>query len=252
MAASTYYAPSRTADIELGEGCSSLQYTRQFEAQMSMASWVARAVGRPQEAPLRREDLVALARVLRRRRAVCGSPVFDEGVAPKSVCIIESGSVELLVGPSGSRNTVGLLRAGDVEGDIQILLSQVFPYSARAVNEVTCLILNAEDFMNLLRENQALAMRWITSISGRVARSQSRVITLLGQSVEQQISRLLLDQAEDGRVELPQVTMASMLGVTRSSLNRSLRRLEERKMIRRGYKEIEILDHEGVERRAVL
>lgn len=217
-----------------------------------MASWVARAVGWPQEAPLRREDLLVLARLLQRRRVRAGSAIFDEGVAPRSVCIIESGSVELVVGPSGSRNVVGLLRPGDVDGDAQILLSQVFAYSARAADEVTCLILNAEDFRKLLRENQALAFRWITSISARLARSQSRVITLLGKSVEQQISRLLLDEAEDGRVELPQVTMAAMIGVTRSSLNRSLRKLEERKMIRRGYKEIEILDHEGIERRAVL
>ena len=47
----------------------------------------------------------------------------------------------------------------------------------------------------------------------RLAASQTRVLALLGGSLAAQAARLLAEEAADGRVELPQRTLAAMLGV---------------------------------------
>ena len=58
--------------------------------------------------------------------------------------------MELSVASGRNRVVVGVLRPGDVEGDIPLLLGLALPYGARAVDAVTCLHLTPSDFEGLL------------------------------------------------------------------------------------------------------
>jgi CRP/FNR family transcriptional regulator, cAMP and macrophage regulator len=70
---------------------------------------------------------------------------------------------------------------------------------------------------------------------------------LLGRSLIEQTARLLLDEQHNGRVPLPQRTLAAMLGVQRPSLNKVLKDLETKGLIALGYGRIEITDLSGLE-----
>jgi CRP-like cAMP-binding protein len=124
------------------------------------------------------------------------------------------------------------------------------PYTGRAVSEVTCLFLAPEDFEELLATRPAIARRWLSSVAQRLAASQGRVLALPGGSLAAQAAGLLAEEAVDGRVELPQRTLAAMLGVARPSLNKVLKDLERDGLIRIGYAAIEVLDHARLTRRA--
>jgi len=137
---------------------------------------------------------------------------------------------------------VQLLRPGDVDGDIQLLLEMPLPYTARALSETTCLFLSREDFEQLLATRPGIARRWLSSAAQRLAASQGRILALLGGSLAAQAARLLAEEAVDGRVELPQRTLAAMLGVARPSLNKVLKDLERDGLIRIGYSTIEVPD----------
>ena len=65
---------------------------------------------------------------------------------------------------------------------------------------------------------------------------------LARRSLTAQVARLLAGKAADGRVMLPQRTLAAMLGVQRPSLNKVLKELERDGLIRIGYAAIDILD----------
>jgi CRP-like cAMP-binding protein len=65
---------------------------------------------------------------------------------------------------------------------------------------------------------------------------------MLGGSLTAQAARLLAVEAEDGRVPLPQRTLAAMLGVQRPSLNKVLKDLERDGLISISYSAIDILD----------
>ena len=75
----------------------------------------------------------------------------------------------------------------------------------------------------------------------RRAAGQARILALLGGSLTAQAATLLADEAVDGRVELPQRTLAAMLGVARPSLNKVLKDLERDGLIRISYGTIEVL-----------
>ncbi len=141
---------------------------------------------------------------------------------------------------------VQLLRPGDVDGDIQLLLEMPVPYTGRALSEVTCLFLAQQDFEELLGTRLGIARRWLSSVAQRLAASQARILALLGGSLAAQAASLLAEEAVNGRVELPQRTLAAMLGVQRPSLNKVLKDLERDGLIRISYATIEVLDRTGL------
>lgn len=151
--------------------------------------------------------------------------------------------------PADAGVVVQLLRPGDVDGDIQWLLRIDLPYTGRALSAVTCLFMARDEFERLLASRPPVARRWLSSVAQRLAHSQARVLALLGGSLTAQAARLLIEEAVDGRVPLPQRTLAAMLGVQRPSLNKVLKELERDGLIRISYAAIEILDPARLARR---
>jgi CRP-like cAMP-binding protein len=212
------------------------------DARIRQAAWVARCVGRGEAAPLRPEDVTALAGLLQVREFAPGQVVFKAGEAAAGVWIVRERRVELSVGSGSRRAVVAMLRPGDVDGDIPLLLAMPMPYTGRALSDARCLYLGSGDFEQLLATRPPVARRWLSSVAQRLAASQARVLGLLGGSLTAQAARLLAEEAENGRIPLPQRTLAAMLGVQRPSLNKVLKELERDGLISINYSAIDILD----------
>jgi CRP/FNR family transcriptional regulator, cAMP and macrophage regulator len=211
------------------------------DARIRQAAWVARCVGRGEAAPLRPEDVTALAGLLQVREFAPGQVVFKAGEAAAGVWIVRERRVELSVGSGSRRAVVAMLRPGDVDGDIPLLLAMPMPYTGRALSDARCLYLGSGDFEQLLATRPPVARRWLSSVAQRLAASQARVLGLLGGSLTAQAARLLAEEAENGRIPLPQRTLAAMLGVQRPSLNKVLKELERDGLISINYSAIDIL-----------
>ncbi len=206
------------------------------------AAWVARCVGRAEAAPLRDEDVVALAGYLEQRESARGSVLFKQGEAQAGVWVLRSGTVELTVANGRRPLVVQVLHPGDVDGDIALLLGRPPPYGAHALDDVVCLFVAAESFERLLVEHPPVARRWLSSIASRLARSHMRIVELLGRPLTTQVAALLLDEAVGGEVRFPQRTLAAMLGVHRQALNRALKALEHDGAVELGYGVISLRD----------
>jgi hypothetical protein len=138
--------------------------------------------------------------------------VFHGGQPADDVWIVQQGRVELSVGSRRRRTVVHVLRPGDVDGDIPLLLDMPLPYRARVLDDATLLSLTPTDFEHLLATGLPIARRWLPSVAQRLAASQMRLLSLFGHTLTEQVTRLLLDEAIDGQVPLPQRTLAAMLG----------------------------------------
>jgi CRP-like cAMP-binding protein len=214
------------------------------------AAWVARCVGRGEAAPLTPDALTALAATLHQDRLQRGAVVFHGGQPASGVWILQRGRVELSVGSGRRRTVVHVLRPGDVDGDIQQLLDMPLPYTARVLDDATVLSLTAADFEHLLATSPPITRRWLSSVAQRLAASQMRLLGLLGRTLTEQVAGLLLDEAIDGEVSLPQRTLAAMLGAQRPSLNKILKELEREGLIGVRYAAIDILNPDGLTKRA--
>jgi CRP-like cAMP-binding protein len=220
------------------------------EMAIRQAAWVARCVGRGEAAPLTPDALTALAATLHQDRLQRGAVIFHRGQPASGVWILQRGRVELSVGAGRRRTVVHVLRPGDVDGDIQQLLDMPLPYTARVLDDATVLSLTAADFEHLLATSPPITRRWLSSVAQRLAASQMRLLGLLGRTLTEQVAGLLLDEAIDGEVSLPQRTLAAMLGAQRPSLNKILKELEREGLIGVRYAAIDILNPDGLTKRA--
>ncbi|QUR69918.1 Crp/Fnr family transcriptional regulator [Mycobacterium spongiae] len=220
------------------------------EAQMRHAAWIARCVGRGASAPLHSDDLSALAGTLRAVEFVPGTVVFSADHDANGVWVVRQGLIELAVGSGRRRAVVDVLRPGDVDGDIPLLLNMPLAYTARALTDSTCLFLDRNAFEQLLATHPAISRRWLSSVAQRVSAGQARLIGLLGRPLPAQVAQLLLDEATEMRVELAQRTLAAMLGAQRPSINKILKEFERDRLVSVGYAVIEITDPDGLRARA--
>lgn len=214
----------------------------ELDGLIRRAAWAARCVGRGPTAPLDADDLPTLGDLLQPRPVLKGNVLFRAGQRASGVWLVQTGRFELLLSSRQRRAVVGTLRAGDVDGDIPLLVDQPVPYAARAVADGSCLYLSRANFETLLAEHPVIARRWMSSVAHRLADGQRRVVGLLGPALVPQAARLLLDEAVDATIQLPQRTLAAMLGVQRPSLNKVLKELERDGLIAVRYATIEILD----------
>jgi CRP-like cAMP-binding protein len=203
---------------------------------------MARCIGRGAQAPLRPEELRALAADLQARSLARGERVFAAGESSPGVVVVRSGALELAVRQGRRPVVVEVLRAGDVDGDLPLLLGMPVPYSARATAPTDVLFLPGERFVGVLHRHPAIAMSWLLSVAARLAASQQRLMDLLGLPLPAQLAKLLLAEEHDGVVALPQETLAAMLGVRRPALNRLLSDWAGRSWVRVGYGRVEVVD----------
>ncbi|MBS4728654.1 Crp/Fnr family transcriptional regulator [Mycobacterium sp. SM1] len=218
-------------------------------AKMRHAAWVARYLGRGATVPLHPQDLSALAESLQVRTFSAGEVVFSAAHVASGVWIVRAGQIELTAGSGRRRAVIDVLRAGDVVGDIPLLLDLPVPYTARALSDTLCLFLDRNAFERLLAAHPAISRRWLSSVAQRVLAGRVR-LSLLGRPLPTQLAQLLLDLAIDGQVELTQHTLAAMLGVRRPSINKILKEFEHDHLIRIGYAVIKIIDADGLRARA--
>lgn len=207
------------------------------------ALWVSRCVGHAETSPLHLDDVEDLARYLKVRSLAAGEPLHHGGAEPTAVCIVRDGCLELVVSGASGRVVIQTLRPGSIDGDIQLLLGMPMPYETRAITATTVLLLERAPFEELLATHPHLSRRWLTSVAQRLARSHSRLTSLLGEPLDVQVAQLLLEESVDGVVALPQATVAALLGVRRPSVNRVLRGFAKSGLVELSYGKVRVLDH---------
>ncbi|MGI8616086.1 MAG: Crp/Fnr family transcriptional regulator [Actinomycetota bacterium] len=220
------------------------------DAMVREAAWLARCVGRGEWAPLFEEDLTQLGQRLEHRRFPPGALVFAQGKSSDAVWIFRKGRVELSRRDGQNRLIVQVVHPGDVDGDIGLILQMPLPYSAHAIDDVDALRLSAEDFDWLIGTRPALARRWLSSVAARLMNAERRILQLAGRDLKTQLANLLLDEERGDSVELPQESLASLLGVRRPSLNKVLKDFERAGMVRLSYGCVDLVDRAGLVRTA--
>jgi CRP-like cAMP-binding protein len=210
------------------------------------AAWIARCLGRGELAPLGSDDIDALARELGETRYAGGTTVFRMGDLPGRVYIVRRGAVELTRELSGRRVTLQLLHPGDVFGDIPLIARMPLPFDARTLEDSVVLSIDSVTLWRILEQRPRLAHRWMVSIALRMAEVQARLVDLLAGGLQAQLASLLVREAEQGRVRLSQQVLAALVGGRRTSVNRILKGLEARQLIKLRYRQVEIVDPAGL------
>lgn len=216
------------------------------EKQAQHALWLAHWAVGSGFADSRSEDVEELAALSREDHYPAGMALFRMGQAPTRVHIIRSGAVGLSRLLGDRRVLLQILRPGDAVGDVPLFLRMTEPFDAIALEDTRTLSIDSLTLDRLLEERPGLARPWLLSVSARMDSLQARLMELLVGGLEARIASVLVRQAEHGVVRLSQSMLAEFVGGRRTSVNRVLKRLQARKLLRVRYGQVEILDEAGL------
>lgn len=184
-------------------------------------------------AALAAADREALAACVSRRRLRRGDVIFQKDDPGQSVFIIERGSIRIYVpSPQGTDLTLAVLGPGDFFGDLSLLDGHPRSASAAALADVSVLVLERADFIDLLRSRPDAAMAVLGVVARRLRETDETASGLAFLDVSGRLAKKLLELAGTHGVERPdgvfldisltQEELANMIGVTRESVNRNL------------------------------
>jgi CRP-like cAMP-binding protein len=154
--------------------------------------------------------------------------IFDQGDPASAVLYVREGAVRLsVVSAAGKEAVVGMMGPGDFFGEGCLAGQTLRMGSATAVVPTRVLIVEKKTMVRVLREEHALADRFMAYVLARNIRIEEDLIDQLFNSSEKRLARALLLLARYGmegpprrlRVKVSQEILAEMVGTTRSRVN---------------------------------
>ena len=182
-----------------------------------------------------------------------GEIIFHLMERASSVGVILEGRVEAQKSfPNGSQVNVSVRGPGETIGPAAAFSSsQKYPCDLVALEPVRVMLFRKEDLLSLMRGNVRILANFTTEIASATYMLQQRLELLSYSGIAQKAAFWLLTrmrQTGKSVVSIPESMSkwAMLMNVSRPSLHRELKRLEERGMISRSALAITIRDEEAL------
>ncbi len=165
--------------------------------------------------------------------------IFHEGDPGQELYLIQSGSIRVFVnGLDGSETSIILFgRPGDIFGELAVIDGLPRSATAVAMVDTVLLIMSRTQFRYHMRQCPQLGLNFMQELSRKVRYNTRQVDALSSLPIPQRLARKIIELSQDyGRVQkqgvlidmlLIQANLASLIGATRESTNRSLRKFQK-------------------------
>ncbi len=212
-----------------------------------------------------KHDLERISHDLVKRRFRKGETVFQEGDPGQFLYIIHSGQVRIFVnGPDGQEISVVLYgHPGQMFGHLSLIDGHPRLATAVSLCATTLYTLNRTNFQRYIQQYcPQLALNLLYILCDSIRNDNKQKTALASQGIPQRLAYTLIQLAEDhGQpkasgiqidLSLTQGDLASFIGATRESVNKSLRAWHSQKWIRVQSRRITILDAEALHRHGAM
>ena len=201
------------------------------------------------------EERRALAALVREQRVPRGGLIVRQGDPGDALFIVRSGMVKVtVVGDDGREVILGTLGPTAHFGELALVDGQPRSAHVLAMEPTALYVLRRDDFRRQVEQMPRVAWALLEEISRRLREADAKIAGLVLLDVPGRVSRLILDRAagEPGIVERAPTheVMAQMIGASRETVSRAMKELQNAGLLKVERRTIEILDREGLERRA--
>lgn len=203
-------------------------------------------------------ELRQIATDIVERKFQSGETIFREGDPGQVLYLVKSGQVRIFVnGLDGSETSVILMgQPGQMFGELAVIDGLPRSATAVALNDTILYTLNREAFRSHMRRTPQFGLNFMQELSMRVRYNTVQMDSFASLGVPQRLARKLMELAQNyGQVHqngvyinmtLTQTDLASLIGATRESINKSLRDFRRRCWIEVDQGHITILDPEAL------
>ncbi|MCB8923608.1 MAG: Crp/Fnr family transcriptional regulator [Ardenticatenaceae bacterium] len=203
-------------------------------------------------------QLKAIAQNIAWREFAPGDIIFHEGDPGQVLYIVGSGQVRIFVnGLDGSETSVILFgRPGEIFGELAVIDGLPRSATAVAMHPTVLYTLSRDDFRKYMQQTPQLALNFMRELSMRVRYNTRQMDSFASLDIPQRLARKLMELAQNyGRpgekgvhlhVSLTQTDLATLIGATRESTNKSLRDFRKQQWIAMEQGQIIIRDPEAL------
>lgn len=186
-------------------------------------------------ASLPTEVVERLASYCRLQSVAKGETLFQSGDPGRSLIIVVTGLVNVLaLSSEGKEIILNVIGAGEPVGEIALLDGRPRTATCVAMEDSEILVLERRDFVPVLEQSNVLARHLIEVLCDRLRRTSLQVESLAFHEPDVRLARAIVDLMEkthgghgEARIDITQQQLGSMVGLTRESTNRVLRRWEK-------------------------
>jgi len=170
------------------------------------------------------------------------------------VFIVMSGTVKITrVNDEGKEVILAMLGSGEVFGEMAILDGESRSANALAQENCEVVTINREEFLNIIKTNNKVALNLMTEFAIRLRKSDQQIEALSLDDAEHRIGVSILNLAEEMGVirkgavtveNLPyQQDIANMAGTSRETVSRVMKIFEDRGLITKTGHKLSIPDY---------
>ncbi|MEN8181800.1 MAG: Crp/Fnr family transcriptional regulator [Myxococcota bacterium] len=182
------------------------------------------------------QELDGLLQAARNRHVSAGQELFHKGDSGSQVFVILSGRLKVMTTSSDGDDIVfGLMDPGEVFGELGLLLEEgTRTATIAAVDDCELLALDRRDFLPFLRSHPDAAIKLLEALAERLRRISEFVEDTLFLNLPSRLAKKLVAlsqsygrEATGGvRIDLyvSQAELGDMVGTTRESINKLVRR----------------------------
>ena len=208
---------------------------------------------------LSRTDLDALLARARVEHYPAGRKIFEKGAPGRSMMAILRGSVRISASSAsaGREIVLTILQSGEIFGEIALLDGQRRTADATAITDCELLVLDRREFVPFLEHRPDVSLQLLKVFCHRLRHTNEHVEHAVFEHLDGRLARTLLLLASNApqeaktetgySIRVSQQELADMVGATRESINKRLRRWQSAGFVRLGSRLIVITDIAAIE-----
>jgi CRP-like cAMP-binding protein len=169
------------------------------------------------------------------RKVPAGATIFVKGDPGMALFAVRAGSVKISVPAIDGREAVfNVLRDGEIFGEIALLDGQPRTADAVALTDCELMVIDRRDFLAFVHSEPKVAMRLIELLCARLRFASEHMEEMFFLDVPTRLARTLLrlvqretERKSDDRVTITQQEISRIVGISRESVNKLLRKWEK-------------------------
>lgn len=207
---------------------------------------------------LNNEELLEIVKTINHKEYIKGDVIFTEGNIANTLYFVNEGKIKLYkYTKDGKEQILHVLSEGDFFGELDLIKPSKYGFNAKAIVDSKICTLTKEEMKDIMMRNPEIGIKLLETVGERLAKVENLVQNLATNDVDSRMAYLITDLMEKYgeatgnnisiKLPLSREEMANYIGVTRETISRKLKKLEDENLIKIiGTKNIVILDEEGL------
>jgi CRP/FNR family transcriptional regulator, cyclic AMP receptor protein len=187
-------------------------------------------------------ELIAVAGLVTTHRYAKHQTIFREGDPGQTFYLILSGSVAVVRIASDGRETIlSILKERDFFGEMSVFDTSVRAAGVRTMTDAEVGVIERDDFLALIDKTPRIGRLLVIALSERLRAANKLIAATTSQDIRARLASLLLNLMQNFgepvstgtriSLRLTNQEMANMIGTTRETVNRTLNRFWDERLI---------------------